>query len=526
MSILRLHGAGLAVALGLLLASCGGGGGSPGVCQPACPVAPPVSGTGLGTSSGTSAGNTTGVGSGTAATGAATDTAGAGVSGAGDSTGTGGAATGGGTSSAGTAGGESGTGGSGTGGSGTAGAGTGNAGTGVAGGSGSGVGSGGTGISDGTGVAGGVGSGGTGISGDGGVGSGGTGVTADAVGIGSVDGFGSIIVNGVRHEIGSATLALTDASSLQLGVTVRVAGTVSADLSSGTATSVASAADVRGIVSALNTASLTFTVMGQTISADDSTIFSGVGALSSLVNGDIVQIYGLPGTAGQLRATRVEKLTAATSYVLSGLVQGLNSTARTFQLGTVTVQYTPAVLASPLTLANGVVVRVTAGGEPAGGVLTALQVKSWYAVPTTAGAVVNVTGLVTDYTSLASFRLQGVAVNASGAQVTGGPSSSIGNGVKVEVSGSMSGGVLVATKLRIKHAPGTGGPVSFSATGSIGQFVSSANFRVQGQTIDASGSGVVFSGGVVGDLANGRRVTVLGSQVVGGVLIAQSVTFN
>jgi len=382
-------------------------------------------------------------------------------------------------------------------------------------------------VSDGTGVAGGVGSGGTGV--DGGVGSGGTGATAAAVGIGSVDGFGSIIVNGVRHEIGSATLTLTDATSLQLGASVRVAGTVSTNLSSGTATSVVSAADMRGFVSALNAASLTFTVMGQTVSADDSTIFDGVGALSSLVNGDIVQIYGLPGAPGQLRATRVEKLAATGSYVASGLVQALDTTARTFRLGTVTVQYTPAMLTSPLTpatLANGIVVRVTAGGETAGGVLAATQVQQWYTLPTTTGDAANVTGMVTDYASLASFRLQGVAVNASGAQVTGGPASSIGNGVKVEVSGTMSGGTLVATKLRIKHVPGTGGPVSFSATGSIGQFVSPANFKVQGQVVNASGAGVVFTGGVAGDLANGRRVTVLGSQVVGGVLIAQSVTFN
>jgi hypothetical protein len=247
------------------------------------------------------------------------------------------------------------------------------------------------------------------------------------------------------------------------------------------------------------------------------------------VNGDIVQIYGLPGAPGELRATRVEKLAATGSHVLSGLVQNLDTTARTFRLGSVTVQYTPAGLVSPLTpatLVNGMVVRVSAAGDPTAGVLAATQVRAGYTVPTTAGAVVNVTGMVTDYASLTSFRLQGVAVNASGAQVTGGPSSGIGNGVKVEVSGTMSGGVLVATKLKIKHVPGTGGPASFSATGAIAQFASSANFRVQGQVVNASGAGVTFTGGTVGDLANGRRVTVLGSQVVGGVLIAQSVTFN
>lgn len=521
MSLRRLLAALAVASSALVLVACGGGGGSPGECRPACPVSPPGSGAGTGSTDGSGTGSASGSGGTPTAPG---DTTGSGTAG-GDST----AGAGDGSGSGGTGASGSGTSGSGSSGSSSSGSGdSGSTGTGVAGGSG--VGSGGTGIGDGTGVAGGVGSGGTGISGDGGVGSGGTGVTADAsVGIGAVDGFGSIIVNGVRHEIGSATLTLTDGASLQLGITVRVAGTVSADLSTGTATSVASAPDVRGVVSALNAASGTFTVMGQSISTDDSTIFSGVAALTSLVNGDIVQLYGLPGTSGNLRATRIERVGAAASYVASGLVQSLDTSARTFRLGTVTVQYTPAMLATPLTpatLANGMVVRVTASAEPVAGVLAATQVQAWYTVPSATGAAVNLTGLVTDFAGLSSFRLQGVAVNASGAQVTGGPSSSVGNGVKVEVSGSMSGGALVVSKLKIRHVPGTGGPVSFSVMGNIGQYTSASNFRVQGQVVNASGAGVVFSGGTVADLANGKRVTVLGSQVVNGVLIAQSVTFN
>ncbi len=61
--------------------------------------------------------------------------------------------------------------------------------------------------------------------------------------------------------------------------------------------------------------------------------------------------------------------------------------------------------------------------------------------------------------------------------------------------------------------------------GALGGFVSAANFRVQGEPVDASGSGVVFSNGNASNLADGTRVTVTGSQVVNGVLIANQVTF-
>ena len=44
--------------------------------------------------------------------------------------------------------------------------------------------------------------------------------------------------------------------------------------------------------------------------------------------------------------------------------------------------------------------------------------------------------------------------------------------------------------------------------------------------VDAGGAGVVFSGGTAANLANGAKVTVIGSQVVSGVLRADTVTFN
>jgi hypothetical protein len=98
--------------------------------------------------------------------------------------------------------------------------------------------------------------------------------------------------------------------------------------------------------------------------------------------------------------------------------------------------------------------------------------------------------------------------------------------VKVDVAGTMSNGVLKATKLKIRHVPGTGGPASFTLIGAIGNFSSASSFRVRGQPVNAGGAGVVFVNGTAANLGNGVRVSIEGEQVVDGVLIATRVSFE
>lgn len=357
----------------------------------------------------------------------------------------------------------------------------------------------------------------------GGVGSGGTGIS-----VGPITGFGSIIVNGITYDTQTATITTSDSPSLQLGMTVEVTGTVQAGLTTGTATSVVAAADLRGTIDTLSLAPDQLTVLGTTVSTDSQTIVDGAAAFANLQVGDRVQVYGLVDAAGSVRATRIELLPGATTPVLSGQIQNLNTGATTFQIGTLTVQYGTATFAGGLTagqLATDLRVRVRAAADPVAGVLTATQIQLWHGNAQPEGSTSSVTGVVTDFASLASFRVLGAAVDASSAQITGGPAGSIGNGVKVEIVGTVRNGVLEASRVAIRHVPGTGGPVSYSLEGTIGAFVSSGNFRVQGNRVDASGGGVVFVGGTAGNLANAVRVRIAGSAVSNGVLLADTVTF-
>ncbi|MDM0015481.1 DUF5666 domain-containing protein [Variovorax sp. J22P168] len=365
--------------------------------------------------------------------------------------------------------------------------------------------------------------------GSGGVGSGGTGVsTADATSVGAVDGAGSIIVNGLRYDTSRTTSNVQDApAGLQLGMTARVTGPVSADFTSGIALRVDSAADLRGPLVSVDLQQGSFVVLGTTVTTDAATVWADAFGLAALPPGDTVQVWGLPGASGTLRATRVERH-AQGALIVTGTVQGLDVAAQGFALGGLVVDFANLVRAGAVdvqTLANGTLVRVRADNVSQGR-LVATSVELWYPVPRTEGTTVQVAGLVTEFAGLASLRVLGLEVDASAARITGGPADSIGNGVKVEVGGRMTNGILKASKLKLRHVPGTGGPASFDLIGTVGAFRSAADFRVKGQPIDASGAGVTYRNGTAANLGNGVKVHVHGSAVLNGVLTADLVEFQ
>lgn len=366
--------------------------------------------------------------------------------------------------------------------------------------------------------------------GEGGVGSGGTGVTASAVGIGVADGFGSVIVNGVRFATDTAQITTEDATALRLGMTVLVSGTVQPDLANGVATAVLSVPEFRGPVTAVDVAAGEVEVWGNRISVDETTVYDGVQALSSVTLGTTLQVYALPAGDGGWRATRVERKDASMPLDMAGAVEQLDTASKTFRLGGRLVNYGAASFNGGLastSLANGMVVYVRANALPANGVLNAQQIRRGHTLPKTGNFSANLLGIVSDFSSLNSeFSLYGTRVNAASALVTGGLAASIGNGVKLEVAGTMVDGVLVAKRARIRYAPGVGGPASFEVIGAVGQYRSLSDFRVNGQPVNASDSGVVFTNGTAKDLRNGVRVAVRGRKVISGVLQVTEVKFE
>jgi len=310
-------------------------------------------------------------------------------------------------------------------------------------------------------------------------------------------------------------------------MTVRVIGSVDAERATGIATRVISAPELRAPISGLDRASGRFSLLTVPVSTDSSTVVEGAANLAALADGQDVQVYGLPGSNGEWRATRIEVLPAARLPVVSGTVSDLDRTQRRFRIGSLLVNYGTALVdmgGPESALADGTIVRVPGTGM-AGGAFMADAVQWWQAPASRDGQVLNLGGLVSDFSG-AAFRLQGVTVDASAARITGGAGSTLANGVRVELSGQMRGGVLLATRIKIRDGAGAGAePATYTAEGTATQFRSAAEFKVQAQDIDASGPHVVFVNGTAQQLRAGAKVKVTGSRVVGGVLIADRVDF-
>src|SRR5262249_34852392 len=200
-------------------------------------------------------------------------------------------------------------------------------------------------------------------------GTGGTGVTSNpntpnAVSIGVMT-KGSVIVNGVEFGDDNAKITIDDNSNatpqdLQSGMVVRVRGQINSDGTSGTAQIVNGSTEVRGTIQTHNAATVpaTFTVVGQTVFVDNSTIFANFvtpspsGAVGQLQDGtSVVEVHGLRDASGNIFASRVElvQTPVAGNDELRGTVTGLGASSFTLQNGTtnVTVSFNGATTIVP-----------------------------------------------------------------------------------------------------------------------------------------------------------------------------------
>ena len=368
-----------------------------------------------------------------------------------------------------------------------------------------------------------VGSGGTGGGGTGGGDTGGGGTPSMT--FGTIRGFGSVIVNGVRYDDSRAAISNDEgvtlsADRLRLGMTALVRGTVDATATAGVADQIQVLSEVRGSVQAVSASS--FTVLGAQVRVAASTVYEGFTGLASIEPGTGVEVYGLYDEgAGAITATRVERAgTPISLFKARGPVGALDTVSRSFSFGSLLVDYSQASLVGlaggP---ATGAVVRVSGARPPgASGVWRVDRVELVQAPPIGAGVVASLEGRVTEFQSLARFTVNGVAVDASRASVSGGAVSALGNGVRVEVTGTLQAGVLQATRLEIEDAEDQ--QPEFELQGAISAVPGPGLFVVRNTTVDASAARI--EGGTAADLKVGRNVEVHG-RVVGGVARATEI---
>ncbi len=362
------------------------------------------------------------------------------------------------------------------------------------------------------------------LAGCGGVDSGGTGTGAQStISVGPITGFGSVIVNGIRFDDDQVTIDDDEGNNrnradLRLGARVEVLSSP-VELVAGVSRAVASSfrvrTELRGPVDTVDPASGRIRVLGQVVDVATSTVLEV--PLSSVAPGSVVEVHGTLDLArSRYVATRVELRPGAVSFKVRSAVSALDLAARTLQIGSLTIDWSTSAPADPAAvLAPGRLVQVVLATTPVGGIWRALLIEG--ETPSAADREsAEIEGRITAFVSPQSFALDGVPVDARAARFEGGTAGLV-LGAKVEVSGRLVAGVLVATS--VESEDDEGGDEDLELHGAI-EFVDTVNrrFVVRGVTVQWTPS-TLFDSSSAADIQQGRQVDVRGRLAADGIVV-------
>ena len=279
---------------------------------------------------------------------------------------------------------------------------------------------------------------------------------------GTIAGFGSIIVNGVRYDTSSATFDVDGSagiqSDLRIGQVVVVRGTLNDDPTTGAANSVRFGDLVEGPISSINIAAGTITVLSQIVVVDTDTSFDdriSPASIEGLAVNDTVEVSGFFRADGSIAATRIETKPSGTEFEVTGIVS--NVTGNDFMINNLVVDYSAAQLDDFPTGApeNGQLVESKGNNLGGSGELLATRVEfKGNDIGGDNGDQIEVEGFVTRFVSATDFDVEGISVitNASTTYVNGS-SADLALNRKVEVEGVLgASGNIIATKVEIKLA--------------------------------------------------------------------------
>ena len=282
----------------------------------------------------------------------------------------------------------------------------------------------------------------------------GGGISGTGLVAGAIEGFGSIIVNDIEFDTTNAVVTIegdpATVEDLELGMFVFVRGRFDRDTMTGVADRIASDHLVLGPVEDVDVGTASFTALSQTVITDAATVFDGT-TLAALQPGDVVEVFGVPDADLNIRATRVELVTGADEFEVTGTVANLDPDAQTFTLGALTVDFSGAIVegAPPGGLANGLIVEAETSEAPVGDLMLAegVEVRT---NPFEDGDAAGIEGLVTAIESEQVFVVnatQRVLVTDE-TRFEGGDRDDIVLNARVDVEGVIANdGTLVAAEI-------------------------------------------------------------------------------
>lgn len=288
-------------------------------------------------------------------------------------------------------------------------------------------------------------------------------VASNIVSQGTITGFGSVIVNGVRYDTGSATITVDGSpaieTDLSVGQIVVVRGTIDDDGTTGTAASVAFDDAVEGPIESIDLASDSMMVLGQTVLVNSDTVYEddiNPESLEGLNVGDIVEVSGNIDANGAIVATYIELEDAGSDFEVTGFAMNVDSGALTFSINDLVVDYSMASLddfpnGGP---ENGQLLEAKGSTFGGAGELIATEVEfKGDDLDFDDGDEAEIEGFITRFDSATDFDVNGVAVTTTAStEYENGSSADLALNVKVEVDGEVNAaGVLVADEVEFEE---------------------------------------------------------------------------
>lgn len=273
---------------------------------------------------------------------------------------------------------------------------------------------------------------------------------------GTIDGFGSVIVNGVRYNSDKAQILINGdmamEENLQVGYQVRLIGSIAKD-GSASADKIEFIPNLIGTITTKTSDALV--VMNQEITISNDTIFDVKivpRGLQGLAPGARILVSGSLASDGSISATRIE-LADNSSQQLQGFVRDVNTMNMTFQLNQQQISYAGANLnLGNQNLRNGLLVSVR-GIQDTNQLFLATQVNRVATEFSTNIKSASIEGYITRFVSTMDFEVAGMQVTTNAHTRYGnGEAKNLAPGIKVEVDGKVtSDGKLLAEEVEFEH---------------------------------------------------------------------------
>lgn len=283
---------------------------------------------------------------------------------------------------------------------------------------------------------------------------------AGTISTGAINGFGSVIVNGVRYNSDKAKILINNQTAtednLHTGYQVKVTGSINTN-GSAIADTIEFYPNLVGAISGIDLIAQQITLLNHKVQVTNATLFDEAikpNYLSGLKLGDTVLVSGFSDDKGLITATRIE-FTSTTNRQAMGYISNLNEATFSFTLKDQSVNYSAASLnnfSNNQVTANTLVVAT--GTLDAEGVL---QAKTLVRINNSIDKTVKtaeVEGFITRFASATDFDVAGITWTSNTQTIfENGSTTNLTLGASLSVKGELnSSGQLIAQKIEFKKS--------------------------------------------------------------------------